>query len=52
MRSYIEEWLERELKQVIDERQQAVATIPGVLDEINEMVAVRKYQKCSYVPSL
>jgi hypothetical protein len=40
MRSYIEEWLERELKQAADERQQAVARIPATVDDINETTAV------------
>jgi hypothetical protein len=42
MRSYIEEWLERELKQVTDERQQAVARILAAVDDINEMTAANK----------
>jgi hypothetical protein len=42
MRSYIEEWLERELKQGVDEREQAVAMIPTVVDDINETTATRK----------
>jgi hypothetical protein len=51
MRTYIKEWLERELKQAIDERQQAVARIPAVVndiiettvvDDINETPAARK----------
>jgi hypothetical protein len=40
MRSCIEEWLERELKHAADERQQAVARIPIVVDDINEITAV------------
>jgi hypothetical protein len=36
MRSYIEEWIERELKQVADKRKQTVSTIPAVVDDINE----------------
>jgi hypothetical protein len=52
MRSYIEEWLERELKQVADERQQAVATIPVAVDDINEKTSARKLKNESYVPSL
>ena len=35
MKSYIEKWLERELKQVADERQQPVATILVVVDDID-----------------
>jgi hypothetical protein len=42
MRSYIEEWLERELKKVIDERKHAVATIPVAIDDINERASARK----------
>ena len=42
MRSYIEEWLERELKQATDERKQAVAKIPAVVDDINETTAASK----------
>jgi hypothetical protein len=42
MRSYIEEWLERELNQAVDERKQVVATIPTVIDDINETEAARK----------
>jgi hypothetical protein len=41
LRSYIEEWLERELKQVADERQQAVATIPVVVDDINKKASTK-----------
>jgi hypothetical protein len=37
MRSYIEEWLERELKEVADERKHAVSTIP-----VNEKVSASK----------
>ena len=42
MRSYIEEWLERELKQVANERQQAVATIPIVVDDNNKKASANK----------
>jgi hypothetical protein len=42
MRSYIEEWLERELKQVTDERQQAVSMIAAFIDDIDEMTVARK----------
>jgi len=52
MKSYIKEWLERELKQVVEERQHAVATIPAVVDDINENASASKYQNGSYVPSL
>jgi hypothetical protein len=61
MRGYIEEWLKRQLKQVVDKRQQAVASIPvavediletTVVGDINEMADASKYPKGSYVPSL
>jgi hypothetical protein len=42
MRSYIEEWLERELEQATNKRQHAVATIPAVVDDIDETEAARK----------
>jgi hypothetical protein len=42
LRSYIEEWVERELKQVADERQQAVGTIPVVVDDNNKKASARK----------
>jgi hypothetical protein len=42
MRSYIEEWIKRELKQVTDERQQVVVRIPAVVNDINEMKTTRK----------
>jgi hypothetical protein len=42
MRSYIEEWLERELKQATDERKHAVVMILAVVDDINETAAARK----------
>jgi hypothetical protein len=41
-RIYIEEWLERELKQAADERQWAVNMIPTSIDDINEMTTTRK----------
>jgi len=40
MRSYIQEWLERQLKQAIDERQQEVARIPAAVNDIIETVSV------------
>jgi hypothetical protein len=40
MRSYIQEWLERQLKQAVDERQQAVVRIPAAIDDIIETVVV------------
>ena len=36
MRSYIQEWIERQLKQAVDERQQ------GVIDDINETKTASK----------
>ena len=42
MRSYIEEWLKRELKQATKERQQAIVKIPTVVDNINETTAANK----------
>jgi hypothetical protein len=51
MRGYIEEWIERKLKQAADRRQQAVASIPivgediletTVVDDINETTNARK----------
>jgi hypothetical protein len=51
MRCYIEEWLERQLKQATDKGQHAVANISIVMediletvvvDNINEMTATRK----------
>jgi hypothetical protein len=51
MRSYIEEWLERQLKQAANERQQEVVSIPAAsrtslklqfVGDINETVAARK----------
>ena len=42
MRSYIEEWLERELKQLADKRQQTVSMIPVVINNINEKESASK----------
>jgi len=42
MRSYIEEGIERELKQVVDKRQQEVVTIPADVDDINENASTSK----------
>ena len=51
MRIYIEEWLERELKQTANKRKQAVVRIPAaidniiettVVDDINETIAISK----------
>jgi hypothetical protein len=52
MRSYIEEWLEKELKQAVDERKQVVSMIPVAVDDINEKASTRKWKKGLYVPSL
>ena len=40
MRSYIEEWLERQLKQAADERQHAIVNIPTVVEDILETTVV------------
>jgi hypothetical protein len=40
MRAYIEEWVERKLKQAANERQQEVVSIPAVVDNILETVVV------------
>jgi hypothetical protein len=40
MKSYIQEWLERQLKQATDERQQAIAKIPATIDDIIETTVV------------
>jgi predicted DNA binding CopG/RHH family protein len=40
MRSYIEEWLERQLKQTADERQQVVASILAVVEDILETAVI------------
>jgi hypothetical protein len=42
MRSYIEEWLESKLKQIVEERQQTLTMIPVVVDDINEKASARK----------
>jgi hypothetical protein len=42
MRGYIEEWLERQLKQAADERQQAVVLETAVVGDINETTATSK----------
>jgi hypothetical protein len=36
MRYYIEEWVERQLKEAANEKQQAVANIPAVVENILE----------------
>jgi hypothetical protein len=40
MRAYIEEWVERQLKQAANERQQAVASIPAAVENILETAVV------------
>jgi hypothetical protein len=40
MRGYIEDWLERQLKQDVDKRKQAVANIPAVVEDILETAVV------------
>jgi hypothetical protein len=61
MRGYIEYWLEGQLKQDVDKRQQAVSSIPAAVEDILEttvvgnihkMPSARKYTKGSYVPIL
>jgi hypothetical protein len=42
LRRYIEEWIERELKLVADERKYAVATIPLVIDNNNKKASTNK----------
>jgi hypothetical protein len=40
MRAYIEEWVERQLKQAANERQQAVSNIPAVVENILENTVI------------
>jgi hypothetical protein len=42
MRSYIEEWLQREIDKLIDEWQQPVGMIPVVVDESNKKASTSK----------
>jgi predicted metalloenzyme YecM len=42
LRSYIEEWIQRAMEQVVDERQQTVGTIPVVVDDNNKKESTRK----------
>jgi hypothetical protein len=42
MRSYIEEWLQREIDKLTDEGKQAVGTIPVVVDESNKKASTSK----------
>jgi hypothetical protein len=42
LRSYIKEWVERELKHVVDERKQAVGMIPVAVDDNNTKASERK----------
>jgi hypothetical protein len=45
MRGYIEYWLERQLKQDVDKRQQAVASIPAAVEDILETTVVGDINK-------
>jgi hypothetical protein len=45
MRGYIEYWLERQLRQDVDKRQQAVASIPAVMEDILETTVVGNINK-------
>jgi hypothetical protein len=45
MRGYIEYWLERQLKQDVDKRQQAVTNIPAVVEDILETTVVSDINK-------
>jgi hypothetical protein len=42
LRSYIEEWVQRAMKQVVNERQQAVGMIPIVVNDSNKKASARK----------
>jgi predicted DNA binding CopG/RHH family protein len=42
MRSYIEEWLQREINKLTDEGQQAADTIPITVDESNKKASTNK----------
>jgi hypothetical protein len=42
LRSYIEEWVQRAMEQVVDERKQAVGTIPVVVDDSNKKASASK----------
>jgi hypothetical protein len=42
LRSYIEEWVQREMDQVTDERQQEVGTIPVAVDDSNKNATASK----------
>jgi hypothetical protein len=42
MRAYNEEWVERKLKQVTNERQQAVSSILAVMENILETAVIAK----------
>ena len=42
LRGYIEEWVQREMEQVIDERKQAVVMIPVVVDDSNKNPSTNK----------
>jgi hypothetical protein len=45
MRCYIEYWLERQLKQDVEKRQQAVASIPAAVEDILETTVVGDINK-------
>jgi hypothetical protein len=45
MRGYIEYWLERQLKQDVDKRRQAVAIIPAAMEDILETAVVGDINK-------
>jgi hypothetical protein len=42
MRRYIEEWIKRELKQVVDEMKHTIAMIAVSVDDNNKKVSTRK----------
>jgi hypothetical protein len=42
MRSYIEEWIQKEIDKLTDKGQQAVGTIPVVVDESNKKESASK----------
>jgi hypothetical protein len=45
MRGYIEYWLERQLKQDVDKRQQAVASISAAVEDILETTVIGDINK-------
>jgi hypothetical protein len=42
MRGYIEEWLQRAIDKLTDERQQTLGTIPVVINDINKNPSTNK----------